>query len=95
MKLHLPIALAASSLLAVPTIQAREATDKPNVIVFFVDDSGYGDYAHNGNPTISTPNISKMAHGGANCTQFYVATAACSASRYSLLTGRYPARSGS
>ena len=94
MKLHLPIALAASSLLAVPTIQAREATDKPNVIVFFVDDSGYGDYAHNGNPTISTPNISKIAHGGANCTQFYVATAACSASRYSLLTGRYPARSG-
>ncbi|MFT5883392.1 MAG: arylsulfatase A [Crocinitomicaceae bacterium] len=94
MKLHLAIALAASSLLAVPIMQAREATDKPNVIVFFVDDSGYGDYAHNGNPTISTPNISKIANGGANCTQFYVGTAACSASRYSLLTGRYPARSG-
>ena len=34
--------------------------DKPNIIVFFLDDSGYADYAHNGNPTIRTPNISKL-----------------------------------
>ena len=67
---------------------------KPNVIVFYLDDSGYGDFAHNGNPTIKTPNITKLKDGGINFTQFYVATAACSASRYSLLTGRYPGRSG-
>jgi len=67
---------------------------KPNVIVFYLDDSGYGDFAHNGNPTIKTPNITKLKEGGVNFTQFYVATAACSASRYSLLTGRYPGRSG-
>ena len=80
-------------LLAWP-LSAREAQDNPNVILIFVDDSGYGDYSHHGNPTIATPNISKLAHQGANFTQFYVGTAACSASRYSLLTGRYPARSG-
>jgi len=68
--------------------------NKPNIIVFFLDDSGYGDYAHNGNPTIRTPNISKLAQDGMNFTQFYVTSPACSASRYSLLTGRYPGRSG-
>lgn len=67
---------------------------KPNIIVFFLDDSGYGDYAHNGNPTIRTPNISKLARDGMSFTQFYVTSPACSASRYSLLTGRYPGRSG-
>jgi arylsulfatase A len=81
-------------LLAITAITAREAMDRPNVIVFFVDDSGYGDYEHNGNPVIATPNISKLSQGGANFTQFYVSTAACSASRYALLTGRYPGRSG-
>ena len=80
--------------LASPIVHARESGDRPNVIVFFLDDSGYGDFAHNGNPTIRTPNISKLAHDGINFTQFYVTSPACSASRYSLLTGRYPGRSG-
>lgn len=86
--------LAGLALLLAPSLQARPVMDKPNVIVFFVDDSGYGDYQHNGNPVIATPNITKLASEGANFTQFYVSTAACSASRYSLLTGRYPGRSG-
>ena len=81
-------------LFTAPFLQARPAMEKPNVVIFFVDDSGYGDYQHNGNPVIATPNISKIASEGANFTQFYVSTAACSASRYSLLTGRYPGRSG-
>ena len=72
----------------------RPAKEKPNVVVFFLDDSGHGDYSHNGNPTISTPNITKLKQNGVNFTQFNVTTAACSASRYSLLTGRYPSRSG-
>jgi len=72
----------------------RTPLDKPNVIVFYLDDSGYGDYAHNGNPTIATPTISKLANEGVNFTQFYTSSPACSASRYSLLTGRVPGRSG-
>ncbi|MCF7957795.1 MAG: sulfatase [Phycisphaerae bacterium] len=70
------------------------AAEKPNVVIFFLDDSGYGDFSYNGNPTIHTPNIDRLAQGGVRFTQFYVSTAACSASRYALLTGRYPLRSG-
>ncbi len=73
---------------------ARDALDHPNVVVIYLDDSGYGDFSHNGNPVIETPHISKLAAAGANFTQFYVTSPACSASRYSLLTGRYPGRSG-
>ncbi len=73
---------------------AREATDRPNVILIYLDDSGYGDYSYHGNPVIETPCIDRLAAGGVDFTQFYVTSPACSASRYSLLTGRYPARSG-
>ena len=76
------------------SLGAREPLDKPNVVIIYLDDSGYGDYSHNGNPVIETPTISKLAAEGVSFTQFYVTTAACSASRYSLLTGRYPGRSG-
>ncbi|MFK7910996.1 MAG: sulfatase, partial [Akkermansiaceae bacterium] len=73
---------------------ARDATDKPNVVLIYLDDSGFGDYSHNGNPVIETPHISKIAQEGVNFTQFYVTSPACSASRYSLFTGRYPMHSG-
>ena len=73
--------------------QAQDS-NLPNIVLFFLDDSGHGDYTHNGNPTISTPNITKLTQDGVSFSQFYVTTAACSASRYSLLTGRYPGRSG-
>jgi arylsulfatase len=75
-------------------LAAREPLDRPNVVLVYLDDSGYGDYAHNGNPVIETPHLSKLAAGGANFTQFHVTSPACSASRYSLLTGRYPGHSG-
>ncbi|MBT5477619.1 MAG: sulfatase-like hydrolase/transferase, partial [Verrucomicrobia bacterium] len=74
--------------------EARDAGDRPNFVIFFLDDSGYGDYSHNGNPTIQTPQITRLVREGLNFTQFYVTSPACSASRYSLMTGRYPGRSG-
>ncbi len=76
------------------SLSARPVHEKPNVIVFFLDDSGYGDFSFNGNPVIETPAIDRLASEGTLFTQFYVSTAACSASRYALLTGRYPQRSG-
>ena len=42
----------------------KNKTTKPNVVLFYLDDSGYGDYEHNGNPTIKTPNISKLKERG-------------------------------
>ncbi len=79
--------------LAAPLV-ARPAADRPNVVLIYLDDSGFGDYSHNGNPVIETPHIAGLAQQGVNFTQFYVTSPACSASRFSLMTGRYPARSG-
>lgn len=79
--------------LALPAT-ARPALDKPNVIVVLLDDSGYGDFSHTGNPTVDTPNLTRMVREGANFQQFYSASPACTASRYGLLTGRNPRRSG-
>ena len=45
---------------------------KPNFIVVFVDDMGYGDLASYGHPTINTPNLDKMAYEGQKWTQFYL-----------------------
>lgn len=68
--------------------------DRPNIVIVFLDDAGYGDFGVYGHPTIRTPNIDRMAAEGMRFTQFYSPSPACTASRYSLLTGRYPARSG-
>lgn len=63
-------------------------------VVIFLDDAGYGDFGFAGHPTIRTPRIDRMAQEGAVFTQFVSSSPACTASRYSILTGRYPARSG-
>lgn len=68
--------------------------DRPNIVVVFCDDLGYGDLSGNGHPTIKTPNLDRMAQEGMRFTQFYTAAAVCSPSRGSLLTGRYPPRHG-
>ena len=70
------------------------AQQKPNIIILFADDMGYGDVGVNGHPTIQTPNLDQMAMEGIRFTNFYSTSPACTASRYGLLTGRYPERSG-
>jgi arylsulfatase A-like enzyme len=73
-----------------------EKTDekKPNVILIFIDDLGYGDLRTYGSPDIVTPNLDQMAKEGVKFTNFYVAQAVCSASRAALLTGTYSNRLG-
>lgn len=70
------------------------AADKPNFIVVFVDDQGWADLGSYGSPTIQTPRLDRMADEGIRFTQFYVGSSVCSASRASLLTGRYSVRHG-
>lgn len=70
------------------------AQKKPNFIVFFCDDLGYGDIGSFGNPTIQTPNLDQMAREGQKWTSFYAAAPVCTPSRAGLLTGRLPIRSG-
>ncbi|MEQ6117890.1 sulfatase [Reichenbachiella sp. MALMAid0571] len=73
----------------------KETTDrKPNVIVIFMDDLGYGDLGVYGATGYETPNLDKMASQGMRFTNFYAAQAVCSASRAGLLTGCYPNRIG-
>ena len=71
-----------------------QSGNKPNFVVIFCDDLGYGDIGVFGSPIIRTPNIDIMASQGQKWTQFYVADPVCTPSRAALLTGRYPIRSG-
>ncbi|UDQ97010.1 sulfatase [Lentisphaerota bacterium WC36G] len=65
---------------------------KPNIIVIYVDDLGYGDLQCYGSKANSTPNLNRMAKEGMRFTDFYSACAVCSPSRAALLTGCYPKR---
>ncbi len=67
---------------------------KPNVVLIYADDLGYGDLGCFGSKTIATPHLDRMAREGLRFTSFYVAQAVCSASRTALLTGCYPNRLG-
>jgi arylsulfatase A-like enzyme len=66
--------------------------DKPNVIIMFIDDLGYGDLSCYGNTQVQTKNIDDLAQQGTRFTQFYVNSPVCSPSRVAIMTGQYPAR---
>ena len=67
---------------------------KPNIIIIYMDDMGYGDIEPFGMTGVSTPNFNKLASQGLRLTNFNVAQAVCTASRTALLTGCYPNRLG-
>lgn len=86
------IAILLSVLLANLTV-ADEPPQKPNIVFFLIDDLGYADCGFNGGQEIRTPNIDKLAHGGAILESHYVQPV-CSPTRAALLTGRYATRTG-
>lgn len=67
---------------------------KPNIILIMADDLGWGDVGFNGNKIIKTPSLDKMAAEGITFNRFYSASAVCSPTRASILTGRNPYRTG-
>lgn len=66
----------------------------PNFVVIYADDLGYGDLSCYGASAHKTPRLDQLAAQGVRFTDFYVPTPYCAPSRCSLLTGRYPFRSG-
>jgi len=73
-------------------VAVAQKQDKPNVIIIFIDDMGYGDLTCYGNTQINTKNIDALAKQGTRYTQFYVNSPVCSPSRVAMMTGQYPAR---
>lgn len=86
--------LAALALPNYASAALRASSEKPNIVVIFCDDLGYGDLGAFGHPTIRTPNLDKMAQEGQRWTNFYAAASVCTPSRAALMTGRLPIRSG-
>ncbi|MFV0565742.1 MAG: sulfatase [Flavobacteriaceae bacterium] len=69
-------------------------SSKPNIIIIFTDDQGYGDLSCYGATDLKTPNIDNLANNGILFQQFYVPASVCTPSRAALLTGKYPKRVG-
>ena len=69
-----------------------QAAEKPNIVIIFTDDQGYGDLACYGNKKTKTPRLDQLAREGTRFTSFYSQTV-CGPSRSALLTGRQPLRS--
>ena len=72
----------------------QEILSRPNIVIVFADDQGYGDLGCFGAKGFKTPNIDRLAQQGMKLTDFYVAQAVCGASRAALMTGCYPNRIG-
>lgn len=73
---------------------SAQAAKPTNILIIVSDDQGYQDLGCFGSDEIKTPHLDKLAAGGAKLTNFYVTWPACTPSRGSLLTGRYPQRNG-
>lgn len=71
---------------------ATEVKARPNIILVFIDDMGWGDFSCFGNRDASTPNIDRLAAEGIRFEQFYVNSPICSPSRTAISTGQYPQR---
>ena len=65
---------------------------RPNMIIMYADDLGFGDIGCYGATSIPTPNLDRLAAEGVKFTQGYATAATCTPSRFSLLTGSYPWR---
>ncbi len=74
--------------LLIPIIGITQVS-KPNVIIIYADDLGFGDLSCYGAKAIKTPNIDKLARGGLRFTNAHSAAATCTPSRYAMMMGEY------
>lgn len=87
------IGLMLNALACQPKTTGEElAEKKPNILIIYLDDLGYGDVSAYQSGTLPTPNMDRLANGGLRFTNGYASSATCTPSRYALLTGTYPWR---
>ncbi len=79
-------------LLAGICCNAAKAANKPNIVLIFIDDMGWGDFSCFGDEAAQTPNFDRLASEGIRFEQFYVNSPICSPSRTAISTGQYPQR---
>lgn len=70
----------------------EKTSPRPNIVLIYCDDLGYGDLGVYGSEVHRTPHLDRMAEEGVKFTDFYVTSGVCTPSRSSLLTGSYPRR---
>ena len=80
------------AILGIVACSTEKEAVKPNVVIIFLDDSGWSDFEPFGELALETPNVSQLAADGTAFHNFYVPQAVCSASRSALLSGCYPGR---
>lgn len=76
-----------SLLILLATCSVLVAGPRPNVVLIFIDDLGFGDVEFNGGSKARTPHLNRMAEEGRRFHDFYVGCAVCSGSRTALMTG--------
>ena len=72
--------------------RASAEVKKPNIVIIFIDDLGYGGIEPFGSTRNKTPHLNRMAEEGLKMTSFYSTSPVCTPSRASLMTGSYPRR---
>ena len=88
----LTVAIVAPLILQTPTMLLAATTDRPNLVLVFIDDMGWGDFSCFGNTEVATEHIDRLAAEGLRFEQFYVNSPICSPSRTAISTGQYPQR---
>jgi arylsulfatase A-like enzyme len=68
---------------------AATAADRPNIVLIYADDLGYGDVGCYGATAVKTPHVDRLAREGLRFTDGHAAAATCTPSRYAMLTGEY------
>ena len=91
-KIIASLVLATLALLSCSVKNINNGIEKPNVVIVYMDDLGYGDMGAYGATHLKTPNFDKLAEGGVMFTDGHATSSTCTPSRYGLLTGVYPWR---